>query len=306
MDKAIKAAGGKVTGRYQYAYNGVRVRAAGKRLSDLAAIKGVVAIRPLKTYSIDNTNAVPYVGAPAAWQANGATGEGVTIAVIDTGIDYTHADFGGPGTTAAYDANNPAVIESGSFPTAKVIAGYDFAGNDYDADGEAGSHHADSRSRPARLRRPRLARSGTAAGQGVLADHSTYAGPYDSSIYAASGKFTVGPGVAPEAKLVALKVFGCEGTTSLVVDALEWVASYNVSHADGIDVVNMSLGSAVRLEHRPRRRRHQQPGGHGRRRRRFRGQRRRRPVRHGRPGRVHQGHLGRGARRLPGHPDGHR
>ena len=244
MDKAIKAAGGKVTGRYQYAYNGVRVRAAGKRLSDLAAIKGVVAIRPLKTYSIDNTNAVPYVGAPAAWQANGATGDGVTIAVIDTGIDYTHADFGGPGTTAAYDANNPAVIESGSFPTAKVIAGYDFAGNDYDADGKDSSSTTpvpdpdplDCGDHGSHV-------SGTAAGQGVLANHSTYSGPYDSSIYAASGKFTVGPGVAPEAKLVALKVFGCEGTTNLVVDALEWVASYNVSHADGIDVVNMSLGA---------------------------------------------------------------
>ena len=27
------------------------------------------------------------------------------------------------------------------------------------------------------------------------------------------------------------------------MDALEWVAAYNVSHADGIDVVNMSLGA---------------------------------------------------------------
>jgi minor extracellular serine protease Vpr len=243
MDKEIKAAGGKVTGRYQYAYNGVRVRATGKRLADLAAIKGVVAIRPLKTYSIDNTNAVPYVGAPAAWQANGATGKGVTIAVIDTGIDYTHADFGGPGTSAAYDANSPTVIESGSFPTAKVIAGYDFAGNSYDADGKAGSTTPTPDPDPLDCGGHGSHVSGTAAGQGVLANHSTYAGPYDSSIYANSGKFTVGPGVAPEAKLVALKVFGCEGSTNLVVDALEWVASYNVSHADGIDVVNMSLGA---------------------------------------------------------------
>ena len=49
--------------------------------------------------------------------------------------------------------------------------------------------------------------------------------------------------MAPKAKLIALKVFGCEGSTDLVVDALEWVAGYNISHVDGIDVVNMSLGS---------------------------------------------------------------
>ncbi|MFN8631768.1 MAG: S8 family serine peptidase [Chloroflexota bacterium] len=85
--------------------------------------------------------------------------------------------------------------------------------------------------------------AGTIAGDGVKADHTTYTGPYNSSTLADPSKFVVGPGVAPDAKLVALKVFGCEGSTDLVVDALEWVASYNTSHADGIDVVNMSLGS---------------------------------------------------------------
>ena len=243
MDGKIKAAGGKVTGRYQYAYNGVRVRAKGARLADLAAIPGVVAIRPLRTYTIDNTNAIPYVGAPAAWQATGATGDGVTIAVIDTGIDYTHADFGGAGTPAAYAANNPTVIEPGSFPTAKVVAGYDFAGNNYDADGKAGSTTPTPDPDPLDCGDHGSHVSGTAAGEGVKADHSTYTGPYNASIDLSAGKFVVGPGVAPEAKLVALKVFGCEGSTNLVVDALEWVAAYNVAHADGIDVVNMSLGA---------------------------------------------------------------
>ncbi|HYO44312.1 MAG TPA: S8 family serine peptidase [Candidatus Limnocylindrales bacterium] len=241
LDARIKAAGGKITGRYQYAYNGIRVRAKGTTLAALAALPGVVAIRPLKTYSLDNASAVPYVGAPTAWQANGATGDGVTIAVIDSGIDYTHADFGGPGTVAAYDANNPAVIEPGSFPTGKVIAGYDFAGNDYDAGGEDDSVTPKPDADPLDCGDHGTHVAGTAAGQGVKTDHSTYSGPYNASLDAAG--FAVAPGVAPEAKLVALKVFGCSGSTSLVVDALEWVAAYNVSNADGIDVVNMSLGA---------------------------------------------------------------
>ncbi|MCO1581749.1 S8 family serine peptidase [Crossiella sp. SN42] len=37
---------------------------------------------------------VPQVGAPAAWQA-GFTGKGVTVAVLDTGIDDTHPDVAG-------------------------------------------------------------------------------------------------------------------------------------------------------------------------------------------------------------------
>ena len=243
LDRRIKAAGGKVTGRYQYAYNGIRVRAKGTGLAALAALPGVVAIRPLRTYTLSNAGAAGYVGAPTAWQANGATGDGVTIAVIDSGIDYTHAGFGGPGTAAAYDANDPEVIEPGSFPTGKVIAGHDFAGNGYDAGGESGSPTPVPDADPLDCGNHGTHVAGTAAGQGVNADHSAYTGPYDAALDLSGGAFAVAPGIAPEARLVALKVFGCEGSTNLVVDALEWVAAYNVSHADGIDVVNMSLGA---------------------------------------------------------------
>ncbi|MHB8890576.1 MAG: S8 family serine peptidase [Candidatus Limnocylindrales bacterium] len=245
LDGRIRAAGGRVEGRYQYAYNGIKVRAAGTRLTALAAIPGVVAIRPLRTYERTNGNAVPYVGAPTAWQAGGATGAGQTIAVIDTGIDYTHATFGGAGTPEAWAANNSTVIEAGSFPTAKVVAGYDFAGNGYDANADPG----DPASVPVPDADPLDCGnhgthvSGTAAGQGVTAAHGTFTGPYVETTLGDPTAFVVSPGVAPEAKLVALKVFGCEGSTNLVVDALEWVAAYNASHADAIDVVNMSLGA---------------------------------------------------------------
>ena len=57
--------------------------------------------------------------------------------------------------------------------------------------------------------------------------------------------------MAPKAKLVSLKVFGCDGGTNVLTDALEWVGTYNATHADAIDVVNMS--------HR-RRRRQRHPG----------------------------------------------
>jgi hypothetical protein len=53
------------------------------------------------------------------------------------------------------------------------------------------------------------------------------------------------PGIAPEASLYALKVFGCEGSTALVGRALEWAADPNGdgNPSDHLDIVNLSLGS---------------------------------------------------------------
>jgi minor extracellular serine protease Vpr len=245
QDAAGKAAtklGAKVTGTYRYAYNGVRVQTTVGKLADLAGIKGVVAVRQLRQYTFDNTRAIPAIGAPATW-TGGNTGAGVQVAIIDTGIDYLHANFGGAGDPADYAANNPATIESGTFPTAKVVGGYDFAGDGYDASGDDGSPFPDPDRDPLDCAAHGSHVAGSAAGMGVKSDHSTYTGTYNSSTIGDGSGFIVGPGVAPQASLFALKVFGCEGSTDLVVDALEWVAEYNAFHTDPIDVVNMSLGS---------------------------------------------------------------
>ncbi|HEY8168139.1 MAG TPA: S8 family serine peptidase, partial [Candidatus Limnocylindrales bacterium] len=216
LDARIKRLGARVLDRYQYAYNGIKVRTTNAKLADLAALPGVVAVRRLPTYERSNVRGVPYVGAPTAWQTTGVTGLGQTIAVIDSGIDYTHANFGGPGTPEAYDDNDPAAVEPDSFPTAKVIAGHDFAGDDYDASGDEGSPTPAPDEDPLDCGDHGSHVSGIAAGQGVLADHSTYPGPYDASTFADPTDFVVGPGVAPDAKLIALKVFGCLGGTHLV------------------------------------------------------------------------------------------
>ncbi len=62
-------------------------------------------------------------------------GEHVKIAIIDTGIDYTHADFGGPGTVDAFmaaAANSTAPADPTLFgPKApKVKGGIDLVGDD--------------------------------------------------------------------------------------------------------------------------------------------------------------------------------
>ncbi len=230
-------------------YAGVAVRTDASRMAALADLPGVKAVHLMSAKRLLNSSTVPLINAPAAWTAPGAdTGTGVTIGIIDTGIDYTHADFGGTGTAAAYKADQAVddkptlTVPSGDFPSAKVVGGRDFVGDAYDPDAIDGSEipHADPNPLDCDGHGTHVA--GTAAGLGVTAAGHPYAGPWDSTTPFASLK--IGPGVAPGAKLYALRVFGCTGSTDAVTEALDWAADPNGDgiFTDHLDVVNMSLG----------------------------------------------------------------
>lgn len=220
----LASIGARELGALRASANGLRVRVDVKQLPALRALPGVRSIGRVSLVKPTNAASVPWIGAPQVWSSLAAKGQHIKIGIIDTGIDYTHANFGGSGNPADYEANNPDVIEPGSFPTAKVKGGYDFAGPTYDArdptsvpapdpdplDGAGhGSHVA-----------------GTVAGIGVPG--------------------VIGPGVAPEADLYAIKVFGDNGgSTNLVSQGVEWALDPNGDGdvSDHLDVINLSLGS---------------------------------------------------------------
>lgn len=93
----------------------------------LLAVKEVKAVYPNAAYKPDSIKgkdvtlaadaiypqmdkSAPYIGADQAWKS-GYTGKGIKVAVIDTGVDYTHPDL----------KNNFGPYK-----------GYDFVDNDYD------------------------------------------------------------------------------------------------------------------------------------------------------------------------------
>ena len=110
--------------------------------ADLAALAddpSVISISPVIDYTNALTETVPYIGATAVHEGPpGFDGAGVTVAVLDSGIDYTHAAFGGPGTAAAYNdayGSNTADPDNKDEPNwnaidddTNIVGGFDFVG----------------------------------------------------------------------------------------------------------------------------------------------------------------------------------
>ncbi|SNS50093.1 PA domain-containing protein [Micrococcales bacterium KH10] len=246
-----------------YTLPGVALRTDAKTIRELAKRNDVVRITPIAkrtlaapnaddaagTVTPANANGDNLIGVPATW-TGGNTGEGVNIAVIDTGIDYTHKDFGGPGTPAAYDsaAASTEVPEPAWYDSNKYLGGYDFAGPDYDAEDPDSVPEPDSNPIDGLGGAHGTHVAGTAAGYGVDTAGDTYAGDY-ANITAAQLRddFLVAPGSAPKAGIFGLKVFGdTAGSTDVVGAALEWIGEHNATApADQqIHIANLSLGGA--------------------------------------------------------------
>ncbi len=245
--------GGRVLNRFHLLSHSLFVELAPAEAEALRNQPGIAAVVPERHYQRQLLTSVPFAGGTRAWSGNhvagatNATGKGIRIGIIDSGIDYYHAMFGGAGSAAEYLADDPTTIEGNSFPTAKVVGGTDFVGDDYDSGGlgDAATPAPDPDPLDPAANGHGSHVAGIAAGGGVLADGSAYRGPYTDALDRSN--FKVGPGMAPEAVLYALKVFGASGSTSssIIVKALEWAADPNGDNdtSDHLDVVNLSLGT---------------------------------------------------------------
>lgn len=236
--------------RTQRVFNGIAVRATQPQLAQIVQQGGVKAIYPLVAKRPDLNLSVPLIGTSLLWQGQALppfTGEGIKIAIIDTGIDYFHRDFGGPG--AGYSLNDRTVITdtAGVFPSVKVVDGYDFAGYDYDADPENKTYqpipHPDSDPYDDCYGHGTHV-AGIAAGVGVTSSGDSYTGTYDVNL--SSQPLRIWPGVAPKALIYAYKVFGCTGSSEITDLAIERAVDPNGDGdlSDHVDVINMSLGSS--------------------------------------------------------------
>jgi uncharacterized repeat protein (TIGR01451 family) len=242
QDKFVKAAEAElsrpveVNFTYQHAFNGMSVTVTPSEAAQIAKMPGVRAVTRSEDRELLTDVGPAWIGAPGIWDGTdvpsglGTYGEGVVVAILDTGINSLHpsfADISGDG----YDHTNP--LGSGNYrgvcnpshPTYqpsfvcndKLIGAYTFVNEALtpeDSDGH-GSHTA-----------------GTVAGNFVV----------DAVLEAPTASITsTVSGVAPRANIIAYDVCieTCPGDALLA--AVNQVVADSAVLPNGIAAINYSI-----------------------------------------------------------------
>ena len=215
---AKKLDGAEIRHSYGYLLNGFSMTVKRSEISKLEKMAGVKKVSIAKEYKPDMTYAKNLTEAYSTWKNLKLKGEGMVVAIVDTGIDANHKDMKITDTSKD-KLNKDNVLTSGDkgkFFTDKVPYGYNFADNNtYIKDDKQGA---------------------------------SMHGMHVAGIVGANGnekevsENKAIQGVAPECQLLAMKVFSNNPDfSSAFSDDIAAAIESSVLHK--ADVINMSLGS---------------------------------------------------------------
>lgn len=206
----------KVKHRYFEGFNGFSVETEFQNLKDIHSIPGVMHVHVARTFQETMDVSKELVQAQKVWEQYGYKGEGLVVAVVDSGIDHTHKDMKLSDTAKAkekwtQEKMNQKIAETDVneiWYSDKVPTGYDWADNDTNVNpGTIGSPH----------------------------------GTHVAGTIGANGDETKGgvEGIAPGVQLLAEKVFSDKGGGAYEDDIIAGIEHAVTMDAD---VINMSLG----------------------------------------------------------------
>lgn len=205
----IKNYGGEIVYTYQCTLNGASVNVDYSNIEKLEQIPEVKKVSLTRKYYPALNTSANIIDAEEVWNKYKYKGEGTVVSIIDTGIDYNHNDMRISDSSKVKFKERDITGGIGKYFTEKVPYGYNFADNNYNVIDTTNSMH----------------------------------GMHVAGIVAANSADNSGlKGVAPEAQLLAMKVFSNDpkkrGAES---DAIAAAIEDSIRH--GADVINMSLGT---------------------------------------------------------------
>ncbi|WP_045516618.1 S8 family serine peptidase [Neobacillus niacini] len=223
----------KIKHTYKNSLNGVAIELPANKVKSLLQSKVVKAVWPNNVFKVEPptspkgssdskkvaTEVFPGIN---KLHDEGFTGKGIKVGVIDTGIDYNHPDL-----TDAYKGYRAQTGVDPKTISPSSVKGWDFVDNDAD---------------PMETTYDDWKKSGlpekSQSGSTFYTEHGTHV----SGIISGQGKNNTDyavTGVAPDADLYVYRVLGQfgSGSTESVLGGID------KSVADGMDVINLSLGS---------------------------------------------------------------
>ncbi|MEH6937876.1 S8 family serine peptidase [Bacillus sp. JJ664] len=221
IDENNKKVDFKIKRSYKHAFNGVAMNLPANQIKNLLKSKAVKTVWSNEKFTIDPpkqpekseelkadefniANYTPYDGLDKL-HAEGLTGKGIKIGILDTGIDYNHPDL-----KDAYKG------------------GYDFVDDDSDP---METTYADW---------VKAGKPGSANGADFYTEHGTHVAGIIGGRGVSDSEYKQ-VGAAPESDLYAYRVLGPGGSGS----SEGIIAAIDQAVQDGMDVINMSLGNSL-------------------------------------------------------------
>ncbi len=222
MKKALSSA--EYKNEFTTIFNGFSAVINAKDVQNIAELKGVKQVHIANEYerpeiSPDMNYSGELIQKDLAWEDYGYKGEGLVIGIIDSGMDLAHKDMViSEGTETALTAEEVEALSEehglkGAYLTEKMPYGYNyFDKNDNVIDVGEGASHG-------------MHVAGTVAANGDLENGGI-------------------KGVAPEAQLLALKVFGSDPQISTTYSDI-FIKAIDDAIKLGADGLNLSLGATA-------------------------------------------------------------
>lgn len=226
LNKEISKLGGVIRHQYSAVISGVSVEVKRRDIEKLRALEGVSKVSEVRVYEEKMESDKALTGAEEVWRNYSLKGEGMVVAVLDTGIDYNHEAMRAPCDKSKLKLNKEVIDR---IKNSKDLKADKNANTYYSEKVPFAYNYAD--------------KNNEVIEKSDIVSH----GMHVAGIVGANGdevKVNEGKsikGVAPEAQILAMKIFS-SNTSRKGCYSDDVIAAIEDAVKLGADVINLSIG----------------------------------------------------------------